>query len=783
MKTTISQKAMLTYGVVLLVVITLTFLLSYNGTVGQLEKDLQEANLALLKQVDAKLETVFRQAEKDLLGLTDGLELVYFMRDSYTDEGQKYANYYALTTKLKDMMNNNPQYASIFAYSNVSGDLMTEETYIKRANSENNWLSQYVEMSDYFKWLTTHKVWNGRENQNVVTLVRTYPSVSSPGFRKGMMAVNIKEEMLSQIIRQVYDNHHAGQLFILDRDGNVVTHNDKSQLYRNLSSSPYIRQLLDKGGSGADSVKLDNVRQSVFYRTSDYTGWTLVSMMPESKLLEPIKVTRNLLLAFAGIMVVLALLTLFVINRRTFQPLERLAGKLSRTYKTADGKAGAGGRLDMDYLETVFDQMVLDREHLEQHVRDSKPMLKWKIMMDMLTGSRRDYESVRHHLDFLGARLFPSRYLVCTAELHMEEHRRPRDEALYTYVFCNVAEDFIGNEHAGMAIDLGEGRAAVLISFAEGDAEQNHLRALALMELVKDVMARQFKLDVAVGVGRSRESMGEIPLSYDESQKALRYKMIFGRRSVISIEDILPPDRQDYYRLSRMAEPVLEALKQADGARLAAQLSEMFREAVDSNLPPELIRQMCCDILVKAQQTVSLIGVDPDLAMEPLQTVYEQIVACDNWQEAEGIAAGALERLAAQVAERRMHRGRNETIERMLDYIREHYREPDLSLDRLAEHFGLTPPYISKLFKDYTECNFIDHLIDIRIRAALKLLQDKSIRINDVSEAVGYTNSRSFLRTFKKYTGLTPTEYRERPQEASAAERPEAEELNAERKS
>lgn len=771
MKTSISKKAMLTYGVVFLVIIILTFLLSYNGTVGQLEKDLEEANLALLKQVDSKLETVFRQAEKDLLGLTDGLELVYFMRDSYADEGEKYANYFALTTKLKDMMNNNPQYASIFAYSNVSGDLMTEETYIKRANSENNWLTQYVEMPDYFKWLTTHKVWNGRENQNVVTLVRTYPSISSPGFRKGMMAVNIKEEMLSQIIRQVYDNHHAGQLFMLDQEGNVVTHNDKSQLYRNLSSSPYIRQLLDKGGSGADSVKLDNVRQSVFYRTSDYTGWTLVSMMPESKLLEPIKVTRNLLLAFAGIMVVLALLTLFVINRRTFQPLERLAGKLSRTYK-GDGRPDSGARLDMNYLETVFDQMVLDREHLEQHVRDSKPMLKWKIMMDMLTGSRRDYESVRHHLDFLGARLYPSRYLVCTAELHMEEHRQPRDEALYTYVFCNVAEELIGNEHTGMAIDLGEGRAAVLISFAEGDGEQNHLRALTLMEMVTDVMARQFKLDVAVGVGRAREAMGEIPQSYDESQKALRYKMIFGRRSVISIEDILPPDRQDYYRLSRMAEPVLEALKQADGAKLGTQLSEMFREAVDSNLPPELIRQMCCDLLMKAQQNVSLIGVDPDMAMEPLATVYERIVACDNWQEAESIAAGALEQLAAQVAERRLQRGRNETIERMLDYIREHYQEPDLSLDRLAGHFGLTPPYISKLFKDYTECNFIDHLIDIRIQAAMNLLQDRSIRINDVSEAVGYTNSRSFLRTFKKYTGLTPTEYREqRPPEGAAASR------------
>ncbi|MNF03422.1 HTH-type transcriptional regulator YesS [compost metagenome] len=84
-----------------------------------------------------------------------------------------------------------------------------------------------------------------------------------------------------------------------------------------------------------------------------------------------------------------------------------------------------------------------------------------------------------------------------------------------------------------------------------------------------------------------------------------------------------------------------------------------------------------------------------------------------------------------------------------------------MSLDRLAEEFDLHPTYISKLFKEQMEDNFIDYLIKIRIEAAKELLLDKNIKINDVSDAVGYMHSRSFTRTFKKYTGLTPTEYRE----------------------
>ena len=86
MKSSLSTKVMLIYGAVFLVIITLTFGLSYTGTVGKLESDLNDTNLALLKQVDQKIEVAFRQTEKDLLSLMDELEFVYFMHDSYLDD-------------------------------------------------------------------------------------------------------------------------------------------------------------------------------------------------------------------------------------------------------------------------------------------------------------------------------------------------------------------------------------------------------------------------------------------------------------------------------------------------------------------------------------------------------------------------------------------------------------------------------------------------------------------------------------------------------------------------
>ncbi|MGO4549204.1 AraC family transcriptional regulator [Paenibacillus sp. 2TAB23] len=761
MKASISGKVMLIYGSIVLLIIAITFWLSYQGTVGRLESDLTKTNLALLGQVDQKMEAAFRQTEKDLLALMEELEFVYFMLDSYEDDAQRYSNYYALTTKLKHFINTNPNFSSIFIYSAVNGDILTEKAYMSNISQGDNWLDDYIEMPGYSKWLTTHPVWDGTATQNVVTLIRSYPTLSRPGYRNGIAAVNINEDVIYSMIQSVYDNNASGHLFIFDAEGNVVSHDDKTMLYQNRKQLPYMKSILEAEGSGSLRIKQDGVPQTVFYRTSAYTGWKVVSILPESQIYEPIRLTRNLLFALAGGMIIAALGVLFYINRLTFRPLDRLVGRLAGAYQP-DAKKQGFDTAGVAYLESVFERMLLDREHLEKHVRDSKSVLKWRLIMDMLAGYRTDYQALQHHLEFTGIRLYPERYLVCTAEIGKPEGGiSPRDETLYTYVFCNVAEELMGKESRGAAIDLGGGRAVLLFSFAEGDAEQNHLRALALVELLLEIIKKQFGLVVTVGVGRGVRALKDIQSSYNESRKALRYKLLFGQHAVISIEDIQPSNSQQYYRLSRKTARIMDMLKLADITKLGIEVRQAFEQAVEQGLAPDFIRQFSFDLIVNALQTADSLGIGPEESMGNLDSIYEKIEQIEDWKHAEQLILAVLSELAGKLTSKRSQRGKSGTIDRMVGYIQSHYHESDFSLDRLAEHFQLSPTYISKQFKEYTERNFIDYLIEARIDASKALLASTDLKVNEVSEAVGYMNTRSFLRTFKKYTGKTPTEYRE----------------------
>lgn len=774
MRISVMGRIMIIYGGVLLLIISLSFFLSYKGTVGGLERQLQKTNMALLKQIDQKIGTEFQQMEKNLLQLTNELEFVYFMNDSYKDNGQKNTNFYALSSKLTTFMNNNLQFSTIFVYSDVSGNILTEKLYTSKETSENQWLTEYLDMPVYFQWLPTHKIWDGQVNRDVVTLIRSYPALSAPGYRKGLVAANIDEDVLYQMIHGIYEEDFQGHTFIVDKNGEVVTHDDKTKLYSRMKELPYIQKVLSGDESGSFVAEIDRVKQTVSYKTSGYTGWKIVSIVPESQIYKPLIVTRNLMIAVAAGMFLVAFILVFFINRRTFRPIDRLIGKLSGTYRpVADTVRGSQLQAQgISYLESIFDQMFMDREQLEKQLRDSKPMLKWRTVMDILIGYRSEYALVQPHLEFAGLRLFPGRYVVCTAEISKEGGIDPKDEVLYTYALCNVAEEIINMENAGVAIDLGSGRAVILFSFPEGDEEQNHLRAAALLEQILDIMHKQIGLTVAAGLGGGYKELKDVPLSYAESQQALQYKMVAGGHAVISIMDVQSPDNQDYYHIVQRIDRIVDSLKQADSDRVDSLLQEIYEDAVKKNLSPDLLRQFSFELVMRSMQAVESIGINTGEILAEIGNLHERINRCENWRETAQVVGFVLQKLVEKIENRRIQRGKNDNIDKILRFVQENYRDSGLSLDSLAEEFHLSRTYISRLFKEQVEDNFIDYLIKIRIEAAKKLLRDKSIKINDISDAIGYTYSRSFTRTFKKYTGLTPTEYRDQAADTEEPETP-----------
>ena len=97
-------------------------------------------------------------------------------------------------------------------------------------------------------------------------------------------------------------------------------------------------------------------------------------------------------------------------------------------------------------------------------------------------------------------------------------------------------------------------------------------------------------------------------------------------------------------------------------------------------------------------------------------------------------------------------------IPQVLSYIHYNYREA--TVESIAEHFHLSRPYLSRIFKAYTNMTIIQALQQVRLEQACEFLVRTQMSVHEISEAVGYGDVTFFIRVFKKAYHQTPLQYR-----------------------
>jgi YesN/AraC family two-component response regulator len=98
-------------------------------------------------------------------------------------------------------------------------------------------------------------------------------------------------------------------------------------------------------------------------------------------------------------------------------------------------------------------------------------------------------------------------------------------------------------------------------------------------------------------------------------------------------------------------------------------------------------------------------------------------------------------------------------FEKAVKYINSNYMK-DLSLIAIADDLEVTAVYLSSYFKKVSGTNVITYLNKIRIEVALDIMKNnRKMKLNEISEKVGFPNADTFTRQFKKIIGITPNKY------------------------
>ena len=102
--------------------------------------------------------------------------------------------------------------------------------------------------------------------------------------------------------------------------------------------------------------------------------------------------------------------------------------------------------------------------------------------------------------------------------------------------------------------------------------------------------------------------------------------------------------------------------------------------------------------------------------------------------------------------------------EQVAHYIEENYQN-DISLQEVADFTGVSLSYVSWIFKEISNKNFLDYLNSYRILKAKELLVKTDLTVEKIAEQVGIYSGNTLIRIFKKYEGMTPGQYRTKRKE------------------
>ncbi|MNO83056.1 Xylose operon regulatory protein [compost metagenome] len=129
-----------------------------------------------------------------------------------------------------------------------------------------------------------------------------------------------------------------------------------------------------------------------------------------------------------------------------------------------------------------------------------------------------------------------------------------------------------------------------------------------------------------------------------------------------------------------------------------------------------------------------------------------------TFEQFEHLLMEVLERYSAQIREK-MAGNRQFTVEDIKEYIDNHYFE-DIKISMFTEKYFLSREYLMKLFKQQFGFGIHEYVQKVRMDKAQKLLDDPGLKIQDISEMLGYKDKNYFSKAFRNYYSISPSEYR-----------------------
>lgn len=587
--------------------------------------------------------------------------------------------------------------------------------------------------------------------------------IMSRGQRQGSLIIQVQRDSLLPFLKSYSINLKDQFIIVLDSQNKVIIRN---------TPGPAMHQEDETAVNHAiEWVKADESRSNryilhekkgnyllAYHRTT--FGRTYVSVMPEEEMIRQLEWIRVLIVFSVIIFMLIGILLTFFSSKLAYNPIQQLMryGEVLRRNGSEDSSKGKGNELE--YIRSCLSYLNEQSQSLNQYVQNIQPDLRDRFLQRLLAavprGGKASVEEECGHFQMNPA---GQHVVLVTKVENLQKEKRflPSEGAVIVFAVKNVMSELLSlfPEIQGFIVDKDEREAVGILSFAEkSTAEELRFTLERYAEQVREAMKRYLNFTVSIGIG-SAAGLERISYSYKEAQLALQHRLFHEELSVLFHEDMVRAGRHQGYVYPREIEgAIVEALWAGDLTQAVESLRQ-FSMRVRSVESYTIIFQ-CYQVLLSAiihfleeKGPLELLG----------ENLFDQLQENQTSQEVHDWFIGVLFPLCLQVSRDLRNNSSKLMIQRVCSHITNH---PDgtHSLAECAELAGVSPSYLSRIFKKEKGSSFIEYVMEFKVEKAKQLLKDTDYSITEIARIVGYSE-RNLNRAFQRFVQMSPKQYRQ----------------------
>lgn len=390
-----------------------------------------------------------------------------------------------------------------------------------------------------------------------------------------------------------------------------------------------------------------------------------------------------------------------------------------------------------------------EKERIGKKNRD---MLQKQYLGKLLTGD--DIEDISSQ-DLAEVGICDSLFSYICLGIAFENTAKNKDLSFCMFIIENILSDLCAGYGHSYCTQRDLDVLMCVIGMKEkGEAEK---KVKTITEALLVAVNRILNIDISIGIGKACESIYMIDQSRKEADIALQNRYFFGGRSVYHAEEklfIAGEKKLEYEDNTHIVNYVKAGMKEKAIEECCFYIERL--RLFNPNIRP-------IDLKILFQDFIFTVSERCFNSEKTRRTIYnsDYFKKIQNVRNIETLKEAMIDSICFLYRKILLpgQEVRKQTIEIVLRYIKEHYREK-IALEDAAGMVYLNTSYFCKIFKEEMGESFVNYLLRYRMKKASEYLEDSSLKIYEVAELVGYSDVQYFTKIYKKIHGIAPKEYR-----------------------